>query len=116
VYKVIWLTKLNGTIGRQAADEHWREVHAELMRQVPGVLRYVQNLWIAPLDPSIGGPDRYDLHSECWFADEQAYQAAMTTPQWAAVVEDSPKCFDNSELLGAVLEERVMVDTVAVGG
>jgi uncharacterized protein (TIGR02118 family) len=103
VYKVIWLTKLNGTIGRQAADEHWREVHAELMRQVPGV-------------PSIGGPDRYDLHSECWFADEQAYQAAMTTPQWAAVVEDSPKCFDNSELLGAVLEERVMVDTVAVGG
>jgi uncharacterized protein (TIGR02118 family) len=113
VYKVIWQTKLNGAIGRDAADDHWRQVHADLMRQLPGVIKYVQNLWVAPLDPAIGGPDRFDLHSECWFADEETYRAAMETPEWAAVAADSPKCFDNSELIGAVLEERVIIDRSA---
>jgi len=109
MYKVIWLTKLNGELGREAADEHWRVVHADLMRRVPGVTRYVQNLWVEPLAAEIGGPERFHLHSECWFSDEAAYQAAMSTPEWAAVAADSPTCFDNSDLIGAVLEERVIV-------
>jgi uncharacterized protein (TIGR02118 family) len=110
VYKVIWVTKLSAERSRTEADSHWREVHADLMRRVPGVRRYVQNLWVAPLGDEIPGPERYHLHSECWFADEAAYQAAMRSPEWAAVVADSPKCFDNSTLIGAVLEERVAFD------
>jgi EthD domain len=68
---------------------------------------------VTPLDPAIADPDQYHLHSECWFTDEAAYQAALESPEWAAVVEDSPKCFDNSSLIGAVLEERVMFEAGA---
>jgi uncharacterized protein (TIGR02118 family) len=113
MYKVIWLTRLNAEKSRDEADRHWREVHAQLMSRVPGVERYVQNLWVSPLDPAIAGPDQYHLHSECWFTDEAAYRAALESPEWAAVVEDSPKCFDNSGLIGAVLEERVMFEAGA---
>jgi uncharacterized protein (TIGR02118 family) len=110
MYKVIWLTQLNGELSREEADRHWATVHAGLMKEVPGLERYVQNLWVAPVDPSVPGPERLHLHSEAWFADEAAYVAAMATPEWAAVAEDSPNCFDNSALLGAVVDERVVYD------
>ncbi|CAB4929211.1 unannotated protein [freshwater metagenome] len=110
MYKVIWATKLNAEKTREEADRHWREIHAPLMSKVPGLERYVQNLWVEALDPSVPGPEQIHLHSEAWFTDEAAYLAAMGSPEWAAVAEDSPKCFDNSGLLGAVLEERVMFE------
>jgi uncharacterized protein (TIGR02118 family) len=110
MYKVIWLTKLNGDISREAADRRWATVHAGLMKEVPGLERYVQNLWVAPVDPAVPGPALLHLHSEAWFADEATYGAAMATPQWAAVAEDSPNCFDNSALVGAVVEERVVYE------
>ena len=111
MYKVIWLTKLNGERGRETSLEHWRTVHAELMTKVPGVERYIQNLWVASLDPSDPSvPEDYNLHSECWFTDQAAYEAAMSSPEWAAVAEDSPKCFDNTGLTGAVVQERVAYD------
>lgn len=110
MYKVIWLTKLNGEVSREEADRHWATVHAGLMKAVPGLERYVQNLWVAPVDPTVPGPGRLHLHSEAWFTDEEAYGAALASPEWAAVAEDSPKCFDNRALLGAAVEERVVVD------
>jgi uncharacterized protein (TIGR02118 family) len=110
MYKVIWISQLTRQKPRPAAIEHWKGRHAELMRALPGVERYIQNLWVAPVDPAVPGPDRYDLHSECWFTDEAAYLAALASPQWQATVEDAEICFEQSALLGAVLEEQVTID------
>lgn len=112
MYKVIWLTKLNPELTREAASEHWLTVHGALMERLPGLVRYVQNLWTGPVLPGIPGPEQIHLHSEAWFTDQAAYDAAMASPEWAAVAEDSPNCFDNSGMLAAVLEERVVVDRV----
>lgn len=114
MHKVIWLTQLNGAISRDEADRHWATTHAELMMRVPGLERYVQNLWTAPIDPAVPGPERIHLHSEAWFTDEVAYAAAMASPEWAAVAADAPRCFDNSAMLAAILQERVVLDRAAV--
>ncbi len=74
----------------QPADEaaflkHYREVHTPLVLQLPGVAQ----LEVTRLtgDPG-GGEGAYFLMAETTFPDQATYQAAMRSPQHAAVVED----------------------------
>lgn len=108
MFKVIWLVDFNRSLGADEADAHWSEVHADLMRKVPGVERYVQNRWVG--DGADGsGPLGFGLHSECWFADRAAYDRALASPEWQNVAADSPKCFELSTLVSGEVEERVVV-------
>src|ERR1700736_5604451 len=92
MYKVIWLTNYKADIPRDEADRHWRDVHGELMRKLPGVERYVQNRWTHSIGAEgvTEGGLAFDLHSECWFSDQDAYERAMASREWADVVADSP--------------------------
>lgn len=111
MYKLIWLVRFNEGMSREAATRHWREVHGEFGRRVPGVLRYVQNLWLAPVgEYAVEGEETsFDGHSELWFADEAAFRAGMESPEWAEMVADAPNFFDSSTMIGAVVDEYVVV-------
>ena len=111
MYKVIWLVRFNEGMAREDAVRHWREVHGPIGVRVPGMQRYVQNLWLRPVGEFTEepGPTDFDGHSECWFADEAAFRAAMESPEWAEMVADAPNFFSATTMVGAVVDEHVMV-------
>jgi uncharacterized protein (TIGR02118 family) len=111
VYKVVWLVRFNEGMAREDAIRHWREVHGEFGRRVPGIVRYTQNVWLAPVgEYEVGqAATAFDGHSEVWFADEQGFRAAMESPEWAEMVADAPNFFDSSTMVGAVLDEYEVV-------
>ena len=112
MYKVVWLVRFNEGMAREDAIRHWREVHGEFGRRVPGIARYVQNVWVAPVGEYDveGGRTEFDGHSELWFADEQAFRDAMASPAWAEMVADAPNFFEASTMSGAVVEEYVVIE------
>ncbi len=69
----------------EAFERHYREVHAPLVRKVPGLERIVVNRVLA--DP-MGGKPRYHLVAELHFADRAAFEAAARTPEFRATGAD----------------------------
>ncbi len=82
---------------------HWRDVHARLVEEVPGVRRYVQ-------DRCTTGPDgtapRYAGVGELWFDSVEAAKAALSTPEWHAVLEDASTFMDLERVTAAWVEEH----------
>jgi len=111
VYKVIWLAKFRPDLPREDVLRWWRGHHAELAKATPGMLRYVQSYWVQSLDGTTqlpdGGTPFYDGHAEHWFADKDAYLAAMASPEWKLTLEDGPNGFSD-HLVGGELEETVI--------
>jgi uncharacterized protein (TIGR02118 family) len=111
MYKVIWLTRFRPDMERDEVLRWWRGHHAELAAATPGMVRYVQNHWISPLDGAThrpGGQRAFDGHAEHWFPSQEAYEVAMRSPEWQLTVADGPAGFDATTLVGGVIEERVI--------
>jgi uncharacterized protein (TIGR02118 family) len=112
-FKVVWFAKFRADIPRQAAADHWRDVHGPIALRVPGIDRYVQNLSVAAfdLDGEIDGElPAFDGFSECWYADHDAYLRSQESPEWDELYADGFNFLDVAALEGmsAVLEERVI--------
>jgi uncharacterized protein (TIGR02118 family) len=112
VYKIIWLVKFRRGIERDEVLRWWRGHHAELAAATPGMVRYVQSHWTAPLDPVTqlprDGEPAFDGHAEHWFESREAYEAAMESEEWRRVQEDGPYGFDSATLVGGALDETVI--------
>src|SRR5262249_42143020 len=81
MYKVIWLVKFRADMERDEVLRWWRGHHGDVAAQTPGMVRYVQNHWVAPLDqatqlPVAGAEPRFDGHAEHWFESREAYERA----------------------------------------
>ena len=112
MYKVIWLVKFNEGMPRDEAVRHWREVHGPLGRE--GARACTATSRTTGSAPSARravepGNTEFDGHSECWFEDEAAFLRAMESPEWAEMVADAPNFFSASTMVGAVVDEHVMV-------
>ena len=113
MYKVIWLVKFRKDMDRQEVLRWWRGHHGDLAGATPGMVRYVQNHWVAPLDPAtqmprMGAEPAFDGHAEHWFESREAYEAAMASDVWKETQEDGPVGFDSSTLVGGLLQEHVV--------
>jgi uncharacterized protein (TIGR02118 family) len=113
VYKVIWLVKFRKDMQRNEVLRWWRGHHGDLARATPGMIRYVQNHWVSPLDPPTqlpisGAEPAFDGHAEHWFENREAYEAAMQSEEWKKTRVDGPVGFDSSTLVGGLLEEYVV--------
>ena len=87
LYKVVWLVKFRQDMPREDVLRWWRGQHAAIAKETPGMVRYVQNHWIAPLDPATALPDHerepvFDGHAEHRFESREAYELAMTSDAW----------------------------------
>ncbi len=70
---------------------HWREHHAALARQLPGLRHYVQNHVTDRLQRGIAfkrGPEELDGLSHLTFESDEAMRAALATPIGQSLVED----------------------------
>jgi uncharacterized protein (TIGR02118 family) len=114
-FKVVWFAKWLPHLSSEEASGHWLNVHGPIALGAPGIDRYVQNRVVASIDGDriTDRPAGFDGFSECWFADLDAYQQAVSSPEWALLVEDGPKLMDMEALeagMSAVVEERVIRD------
>jgi uncharacterized protein (TIGR02118 family) len=66
-------------------DEHYREIHAPLVRKLPGLQRFESGQVTAALD---GGERGYHRVAELWFADQAAMDAAFGSAEGAATAQD----------------------------
>ncbi|MCZ0733837.1 EthD family reductase [Phreatobacter sp. AB_2022a] len=76
-----------------AFRRHWREVHGPLAARLPGLAGYCQNHVVDRRQLAIDharGAWALDGLSELWFADAAAMQAAIGSPAYRPVAEDSP--------------------------
>jgi uncharacterized protein (TIGR02118 family) len=121
VHKVVWFVRFRQDRERAELDRRWATEHAALCAAVPGVVRYVQNpvVTTATLEGAVDGPPPFDGFAAFWWEDRDAYLAAMDSPEWQAVMDDSAELFDVGWTLdgrGAEMEERVVREGLGAKG
>ncbi len=72
--------------------DHWRNVHAPLALQIPGVVKYVQSP--ALQRPGATSEPRADGLAEIWFETMETYRAGFTTPAAEALLADERNFLD----------------------
>jgi len=94
---------------REEALRHWRSEHADLVREVPGLRRYVQDHCV---DSPEGGGLPYTGLGEVWFDSFEAAAEATATPEWAAVIADADTFMDLNRVVAAWAEEHEIIPLV----
>ena len=127
-FKTVWVVRFKDEIRSdpartREAHEHWIETHGgHFGREVPGIGRYVQNHCVAALGTEGADPPGqllFDGYSECWFEDRDAFELAMSSPEWLAMNEDAMVFCDVDFILdgmSAIVEENVVKDGRALTG
>jgi hypothetical protein len=110
--KAVWVVRFRPGMTREEGRAYWRTVHGPIFAGLD-IDRYLQNHVVGPIAEP-GSEVGFDGFSECWFQDEDALQAAITSAAWAEAREDGPRVFDVTRLWGAVLEDVVVKDSGVV--
>lgn len=100
--KCVWTMEYRDGVSPEEGLDHWRNVHGPLIAAVPGVVKYIQNRKIDEMAPGFDGV------AELFFADREAYENALTTPEWQAAVDDAGTFLKADEFGAAVMEEVVL--------
>jgi len=104
VIKAIYLFNRRSDLSVENFQEYWRTKHADLVRQVPGILRYVQchtllSGYGRPTPPPLDGVEEISF-------DSTAHMASMEeTPAGEAAVADLANFVDTERVRHIVTEE-----------
>lgn len=92
---------------------YWLTTHADLMRKVPGLQRYVISLAV---DSGADGPERpFDGFAEVGYADAEAMRAAMESSEAKAMLADEDNLFDRSASVRLVVDDLVLLSEGGTG-
>jgi uncharacterized protein (TIGR02118 family) len=69
----------------EAFDEHYLGVHAPLVEQVPGLMRFEGARFVAAAD---GGETTYHRVAELWFEDQESLDAGLGSEEGKATARD----------------------------
>jgi uncharacterized protein (TIGR02118 family) len=92
-------------IARAEALRYWREEHAPIVKQVPGLRRYTIQLAVGAPE---GEPPFLGLASLS-FDDQDAFASATAGPEFAAGIADVQNFADETRLPTAFVEEITVV-------
>ena len=81
--------------------DHWLNVHADVVRQLNGIVRYVQN---HALELRSG----FDGIAEVWFEDIESMRKVVDTPELAAIRSDEENFIDLNTM-GTVLTTEYLI-------
>ena len=106
--KVVAFFKRKPGITVEDFDRHWSTRHADLVRRLPGLRRYVQN-------PTLASGYRrrepvYDGVAEAWFDDGEALRVSGASREYAAVKADEAGFIDGASLASLITDEVVVVE------
>jgi uncharacterized protein (TIGR02118 family) len=103
VIKLVLLLPRRADLSPEQFRTYWRETHAPLLAQLPGLRRLVFNYAQPALD---GAEPEFDGISEDWFESAEAMQAAFGSPAGQAVFADAPHFLDMGRLRMFMVEEE----------
>jgi uncharacterized protein (TIGR02118 family) len=103
--KVIFVLRRRADLTREQCLTQWSgEQHVAIVGKVPGLTRWVQNhVSSAPADPVCDGI------GELWFPNDELMNAALSSPEMAAAVEDARRFLDMERTGLILVEEKTLV-------
>jgi uncharacterized protein (TIGR02118 family) len=90
----------------QEALEYWKTRHAVLVRQVPGIRRYVQHHCV---ESPQGGVIPYTGLGKVWFDSFETAAVATGAKEWDAVIADADTFMDLTGVAAAWAEEHELI-------
>lgn len=86
--KLVCLLQRRREVSRKEFHRWWIDEHIPLVRQFPGLRKYVVSLTTRSI---LGGPDEWDGVAELWFDSEEAVDAAYRAAAGSAGKSDTEK-------------------------
>ncbi|MEM7561441.1 MAG: EthD family reductase [Pseudomonadota bacterium] len=83
MFKAMIILKRSPDLSFEAFKSHWTDVHAPLVKTLPGLQKAVFNMHSGEGDGEI------DAISELWFESEQAFESAYSSETGQKVAADS---------------------------
>jgi uncharacterized protein (TIGR02118 family) len=105
---VIAIVKRTAGMSVEAFQEHWRSAHADVVKKLPGLRRYVQSHTLA--SGYRKGEPAWDGIAELVFDSTDALRALAGTPENAAVQADEARFIDRTAMATLVTDEHVIKD------
>jgi uncharacterized protein (TIGR02118 family) len=108
--KVIFVLQRRVDLTREQCLAQWSgEQHIAIVGKLPGLTRWVQNhVSSAPVDPVCDGI------GELWFASDELMNAALSSPEMAAAVEDAKRFLDMERTGLILVEEKTLAGLYAL--
>jgi uncharacterized protein (TIGR02118 family) len=100
--KVVYVMFKKAGMSREEFRRYWKETHAPIAKEMPGLKEYVQNH--AHSDPE-GNEPPYDGFDELYFESQEAMEEALATSEGEATLGDMPNFCDMEKTLGIAVEE-----------
>jgi len=103
--KIIFVIFRHPDLTHEQSMAEWNGTrHISVVRKVPGLTKWVQNHGAGAGE--VGAPDGI---GELWFANAEAMQKAMSSPEMAAAGEDAKRFLDMQKTYAIVVtEQRVL--------
>ena len=99
-------------LSRKEFSDHWRNVHAPLAMQIPGVRRYVQN----HTPPIVSKNPSHDGIVEIWLDDAAAAKAAFDSPEYRhGAYVDEPNFVNLKQVIRLRTHDQVMLAGDPIG-
>ena len=104
--KVLFVLFRKGDLTHEQALAEWSGPrHTSVVKEVPGLKRWIQNHAVQmPSDSAADGI------GELWFDDAQAMERAMNSPQMGAAVEDAKRFLDVQRTYALVVEAKTVIE------
>ncbi len=99
MYKVIGILKRPDDVSIEEFHKWWLEEHANKVKKIPGIKRYVINL-------TTSGDQRFDGVAEVWLESKEALDNYFATPEGQAAKESATS--HSKELVVLYTQENVM--------
>jgi uncharacterized protein (TIGR02118 family) len=100
--KVVYVMFKKEGMSREEFRRYWKDAHAPVAKQMPGLREYVQNHALA--DPEANEPP-YDGFEELYFESQEAMEEAIASSEGQATINDLPNFCDTAKTLGIAVEE-----------
>ncbi len=105
MFHIVFLCKKRDDLTQEAFTDYWINLHTPLTAATPGLVGY-------RCYPSIGEPGKkppFDAVAVCSFADREAYDAAMVSPEFQTALADAVHFQNTDETLAFWATEHVIV-------
>jgi len=104
--KAITIIKRKAGMSVEAFQHYWRTTHAEVVKPLPDIRRYVQSH--ALLGGYRKGELPHDGIAEIWVDDMAALRAMSNSPHYAHVVADEARFIDRASMVLLLVEDHVI--------